>query len=306
VIGEALLDEMRLKGSRIENNEDFLAKLHQCVTAIDPESYLYLTPRTSSPSGGPGGGTNSQATTSQASSRSQAQARVVLRTIRQAINGYRDDRRAALVRARNRLVWTGTITGVAAFAMLVLAVLVQVRPAAIVAAVVFYLIGAVVGLFNQLRRESRATSAIEDFGLSRARLFYAPLLSGLAGIGGVLVTALLYGALNGPIISYPAEAFVTAQTATPVATAVGTTGAGAPPSDAGEASNDDEDRDVSRIPALRSVFDLDANRSGLLLAAVFGLTPDLLVDRLQNRANRFKADLQSSTAQERGGRETPE
>ena len=42
-----------------------------------------------------------------------------------------------------------------------------------------------------------------------------------------------------------------------------------------------------------------ANPVGLVIAAVFGLTPGLLIDRLQGQANQFKADLRSTNAQER-------
>jgi len=43
--------------------------------------------------------------------------------------------------------------------------------------------------------ESRISSAINDYGLSLARLTATPLLSGLAGIGGVLITALLFNSM---------------------------------------------------------------------------------------------------------------
>lgn len=78
------------------------------------------------------------------------QARVVLRDIRHVVNEYRDDRRVGLVRTRNNLLWTGTVTGLVGFLLLALAILREVEETAVVAAMVFFLVGATVGLFNQL------------------------------------------------------------------------------------------------------------------------------------------------------------
>jgi hypothetical protein len=57
------------------------------------------------------------------------------------------------------------------------------------------MVGAVAGLLERMYRESQISTAIDDFGLSLARLFATPLLSGLAGIGGVLLISTI---LPGP------------------------------------------------------------------------------------------------------------
>ena len=54
----------------------------------------------------------------------------------------------------------------------------------ILAVAVFYLVGAIVGLFNRLGLEVGRSGAVEDFGLSMARLVVTPLVSGLAAVGG--------------------------------------------------------------------------------------------------------------------------
>ena len=56
-----------------------------------------------------------------------------------------------------------------------------------------------------------------------------------------------------------------------------------------------EDVDLE-LPPLWMVFDLDEDRFGLVFSAGFGLTPSLLGDRLQGQANRYKADLESTSA----------
>jgi hypothetical protein len=53
-------------------------------------------------------------------------------------------------------------------------------------------------------------------------------------------------------------------------------------------------------PKLTDIFDLTKNLFGLVVAAVFGLTPGLLFERLQQQADRYKADLKSSRSTEGG------
>jgi len=156
---------------------------------------------------------------------------------------------------------------------------------AILAAAAFFLVGAVVGLFDQLRRGSGTeTAPEEDYGVARARLLYVPLLSGLAAVGGVLVTAMLYGTLNNTIPPNEAAA------ATPSPTVVAATVTPTPePEGVREFTPE--------VPALERVFDFQENRFSLLIAAVFGLTPGLLVARLQNQATRYTSELQSTSAQ---------
>ena len=55
------------------------------------------------------------------------------------------------------------------------------------AASIFYLIGAIVSLFSRLYYQSRTDSSIDDFRLAAARLIAAPVFSGLAAVGGVLI-----------------------------------------------------------------------------------------------------------------------
>jgi hypothetical protein len=51
-------------------------------------------------------------------------------------------------------------------------------------------------------------------------------------------------------------------------------------------------------PKLEDIFDFKKNLIGLFVAAVFGLAPGLLFDRLQQQADRYKADLKSSKSTE--------
>jgi hypothetical protein len=250
VVAGAVYDEMRLKDSRLEHHTDYLDKLRWAASSLGGARYLAASPPLPALGRVP------------RSARVDAQARVVLRDVRHAINDFRDSRRDGLVRARNRLVLTGTFTGLTVFTILGLAVLAGATREMIVAATAFYLVGSVIGLFDQLRRGLEGVAVVEeDYGLAHTRLFFTPMLSGLAAVTGVLVTAMLYGALSGSIAATTAA------------------------------------EGATKVPPLRDIFSLTESPFGFVVAAVFGLTPGLLVNRLQAQAARYTADLQSTSPQ---------
>jgi hypothetical protein len=51
-------------------------------------------------------------------------------------------------------------------------------------------------------------------------------------------------------------------------------------------------------PSLHTIFNLASNQVYLVIAAIFGLTPNLLIHRLEQQAESYKADLKSSEAAE--------
>jgi hypothetical protein len=172
--------------------------------------------------------------------------------VRQAINEFRDSRWDGLARARNRLNYTSLITAWTAYLVMVVAVALDAPREAIGAGGVFFLVGALIGLFAQLRADAQTDEAVEDFGLAAARLRQTVIASGLAAVGGVLITAMVADA-----------------------TAL----------QRGEAP-----------PGLSDVFTVSANPAQLLVAAVFGLSPQLLIERLTASADRYRRDLtQTST-----------
>jgi hypothetical protein len=52
-------------------------------------------------------------------------------------------------------------------------------------------VAALAGLLQRIYREIDKNSGVEDYGVTTARLFLAPLVSGLSGIAGVAVIAIL-------------------------------------------------------------------------------------------------------------------
>jgi hypothetical protein len=247
----------RLSGSKIADAGALVRELEIAVARLEPSMSEYLD--ADRPPRPPATAPENPAAPAAPSPPSGGDAdRFTVRRIMRAIYDYRDSRRKGLVRARNRLFATIIFAGSAAFGILALALLEETKRRYVAAGVAYYLIGAVIGLFQQLRAASAAdTVTEEDYGLSTARLIHTPLFSGIAAVAGVALAVLA------PLAD-PAHA----QTGT---------------------------------AALHKVFDLATYPAGVVVAAVFGLTPSLLITRLQRQAEQYKADLRGSEAGEKHG-----
>lgn len=311
VLARAMYDESRLQGSKIETRDELQGKLRHAVTVIAPSAVSYLIESTKlmaplaigNPTELPEKtvatfhtqtlvrteGTippgrsfdltikdTIAASTSFASMTHQEKmARAILRTVRQSINEFRNQSWNGLILARNHLLETMIYTGLITFILLSIAIIWGAERTIVFAASVFYLVGATAGLIDRLRRESQAEAAIRgsDYGLWAARLVTIPLFSGLGAVGGVLLMAML---------PYASTVFE--------------------PSKATEQSqkiSDGVKTPSGEIPLLSTIFDLNKNRMGLFVSAVFGLTPGLLLQKLQQQADKYKADLKSSQATDR-------
>jgi hypothetical protein len=112
-------------------------------------------------------------------------ARARLTQVKETVDAFRDSRRYGLVSARSGLYGTVVLAGTLAYSLLGLALIWGAGPEHVLAAIVFYLVGAVVGLFRQLAAAGAADTQVEeDYGLDDARLIQRPLFSGVAAIGG--------------------------------------------------------------------------------------------------------------------------
>jgi hypothetical protein len=126
------------------------------------------------------------------------------------------------------------------------------------AATAFFLVGAVVGVFNELWARSRVThGTVFDYGLGQLRLIATPVLSGLAALGGILATNVLGGYLIGS--------------------------------------------ETTDVASLRAIFDLSEYPMGLLVAAIFGLTPGLLLERLNAKKGDYEKMISELTPRAGGG-----
>jgi hypothetical protein len=251
----------RLRGSKIADAQGLTQELELAIASLDPALLPYLEadrpPRAAVAAAAPQTAEPPTAPPASISTADATAARLTVRRIMRVINEYRDSRRDGIVRSRNRLFATILFAGFTAYAVLALALVEEVARRWIAAGVAYYLIGAVVGLFQQLRAASAAdTVTEEDYGLATARLINTPLFSGIAAVGGVALAVLA-----------------------PLA---------APGSRQGTAK-------------LEQVFDLANYPAGVVIAAVFGLTPTLLITRLQRQTEQYKADLRGSEAGEKSG-----
>lgn len=283
VIAGARRDEWRLKGSTIEQEDDVLATLRYALVGLG----VPPAPGTVSPLPPP----------------SPEQARALLSKVRYVIDEFRDTRREGIVRARNRLMATGLMVGIAtnlllAFVILALRDDADARMRIVTAGVLFF-VGAIIGLFNRLYLDGQADTGIEDFGLSTARLVSIPLASGLAAVFGVLVSVLLPGLLDGivPVSNTVAPTPPVSAIATPSPQAAfpGAPGRAAFVSPVGDPPAPTTTQ-VSKTVALSDVFDIQKYPFEVVLAAIFALTPGLLITRLQRQTDKYKADLTSTQA----------
>jgi len=178
-VGDALHDALSLEGSAIGNRERLIDIVRIAMHRLSPGSAaVFMSAVSDKP-------------VDDKDRLNENQAREALREVRHALNEFRDDRHDGLIRARNRLVWTMLAVGVTTYLLLSLAIVAGVPVKYIQSIAALYLIGAIVGLFNRLRIEAGQSSAVEDFGLSQARLVVTPLVSGLAAVAGVYLIAAL-------------------------------------------------------------------------------------------------------------------
>jgi hypothetical protein len=256
VIADGYNDVLRLEGSNIDNRSTLLMHLQDNLKIL--EARLRKVPIAIPIEKAPQG----QKSESTQDSRppvavEEVLARQAVRHVRRAINQFRDESRRGLVQARNRLLKTVTMTGLVSFLLMALAVVMCADRKNIVAATAFYLVGAIMGLFNQLYLDGSTEAVTEDYGLATARLIHTLLISGLAALGGVLVIPMLTVLVNTSA----------AGTATPTA-----------------ALN------------LTRLLDLTQQPFSLVLAAIFGLSPVVLISRLQQEAEQYKSDLKGTEA----------
>jgi hypothetical protein len=251
LIGDGLHDYLSLRDSRVPNRDGLMAGIRRAMSRIDPSVARDFFESSDSGNGGQETGTDAAAQ-GEAGCLDDRASRAVLREVRFAVNDFRDDAFDGLVRQRNRLWRTILATGLVTYALLALGILARAPAEQLKIASAFFLTGAIVGMFNQLRIAGSAKSAIEDFGLSEALLVQVPVVSGLAALAGVVVTGILSPA------------------------ALATSG------------------EVINAPTLKEIFGPATFAAFLLVAAVFGLSPALLVDRLRRETRELQNDIASS------------
>ena len=272
----AMHDKMAISGSQISNRDELLNKLRYATKKLDP-AMSGLFKQVAAPPGEAespeiqqlehdvqqiahhiglkldrdSASSNSSRTSPSHDGEDKGRARLTLREVRRALNEYRDHLWEGLVRARNNLLGVTFVTGLGTHVLLCIAILALTPTnadsrATIIAAASYYMLGAIAGLFGRIGQATLTNIAVDDYGLALAQVMSRPLYSGLAGLGGVLVssTVLSISAQNG-------------------------------------------------LNAMQSVF-VPVRPDFLIVAAAFGLTPNLIAGGLQNQTNKLLAALRSS------------
>ncbi len=193
-----------------------------------------------------------------ASDATSMEARALIAETSLAVGEYREDKYAGLVAVRNLAAVATVVLGLLAYGLLSLSLIGGAMDGAVDAGVAFFLVGALVGLFGRIWADQGATKEVEDYGLSLIRLLQAPLLSGLAALIAVVLFPMLFAASIKEAL--------------------------------------DLSTDVPPKLRLSQVFDLTHFSFGVVLAAIFGLSPGALVDRLKQTAEDYKKDLLSTKA----------
>jgi hypothetical protein len=246
-------------------------------------------------------------------------ARSAMREVHRTLNEFRSDQWAGLIRQRNLLMDTVTVAGIAAFALLGLIMFMGAPQQAIGTATVFFLVGAAVGLLALLNAARNTNTAVDDYGLATARLITTPLFSGLAAVFGVLLAVTLYGAVLSQTTTTTPSASISAATVTAAATpSVSTTATPATPAAQSAATPATSatasptatasatptpsttapttETSVRSVPPPGDVYDIARDPLGLVIAAIFGLAPNLLLSGLQQQADKYRNALSSSQA----------
>lgn len=246
---EAVNAKLSLQGSRIPGAAEQIALLDTAIRALGGGALL--GPKACEPEDSPPCPPPEPIT--------PALAKILIRNARQTIDEFRDGARNELVSARTALFGSVVATGTMAYLLLGLALLAGISStdgkarAPVIAAVVFYVVGAVVGLFKRLHAGGRSGGrADDDFYITTIRLIETPLFAGLAAVGGVIVASLA---------------------------AIGTTSG-------------------TNLSSLDQIFKVTT--ASIVTAAVFALTPNLLVNILADRAKKSKEDLASSQPSQGG------
>lgn len=257
VVKEAFHDDAAIEGSALPTRDDTLNMLRLAVRKLSPAAGIYMKPPAVDPSALGAGGNNPPGPPD---SQTAMEARNAIRIVKLTLDEFRDGLWDGLVRVRNRLVLTAMFTGTLSYVLLCAVLLLGATIPEIQAALIFYLVGAFTGMFGRLIIESQTDTAVDDYGLTIARVVLTPLIAGLAALAGVFLLAILsVNLLQSPTATGP-----------------------------------------TKIPTLDEIYSITKNPQGLLSAAIFGLTPNLFITVLQQQADAVKTKLKNSGASNQG------
>jgi hypothetical protein len=265
VIEGAKHDELRLKGSQVPDSGALSELLKTAITTLSSDQICCKQPSQQRDkanklqlSGVQGMLAFLKSVLDPRSSAQQTheEARSDVRKVRYILHQFTKERWDGLVRTRNQLMGTALLSGFFTYLLVLIAILGNVQPQQIVEAIVFWLLGVIVGTFNQLINEwSKTDFVFDDYGSTMARIMVTPLLSGLGALVGVLLVSIL--------LTTTLSHGLTNQ---------------------------------QNVPNIATIYDINTNPQNLVFAAVFGLLPSLVISLLQGKAEEVKSQIKSSDA----------
>src|SRR5260370_20256742 len=167
----------------LASTEKPLSHSHQQYLA---QAMLALLKKTTDPKKVTNPPSLSAANNGQVSQQNEQKARADIRKVKSALHKFTNERWDGLVRARNQLMGTAFLTAFFTYILVIIAILANIPRMNTIDAMVFYFLGAIVGLFGRLFDERNADTVMDDYGLSMARIIVTPLISGLAALVCVL------------------------------------------------------------------------------------------------------------------------
>jgi len=257
VFVDASPEEINLENSTLENKDYYLMTLRRALKRLDPAAAIYLMMQPPleppswqdfsfdpDPNPRPTLDASSQKESEEERKRiksnesfnAEMRARTMVREVKSSLNRSFDDQWEKLIRVRNHLLRMTILTGLVLYILTEIALISGIQVSTLLSATFFFLIGAAVGLFSRLYEQSQVDTSIDNIRLAVARLMAAPLFSGLAAIGGVLVTQKL------------------------------------------------------ATPGSNNPFEV-LNVFNILIAATFGLAPNLFFNAIQRQADQYKTNL---------------
>jgi hypothetical protein len=203
VIGEVVHDIRAIQKSPISDSKDLIRKMLQAVNDLRPEAMVYFDELRADKyytdvfpphSNVDLADSNPMEESSAQTHKTEQLAREAIRQVKHALNIFQDSLRRTLVRGRNIIYIAIALTSFITYVFLCAVILWSTGPLPIGSVTVYYMIGAITGLFVRFYNEANSKNddaPPDDYGLLISRLIATPLLSGLAAVGGVLVTATL-------------------------------------------------------------------------------------------------------------------
>jgi hypothetical protein len=202
VIGDVVHDIRSIQNSAMPDSKVLIRKMLQAVKDLCPEAMVYFDELRADkyytdlfpPQTGIDLADSTKLEQPGQTDQLKEIARETIRQVKHALNVYQDSLRHKLVQGRNYTYIAIALAGFITYLLLCFVILWNTTSVAIGTATAYYMIGAITGLFVRFYNETNGkndTAPPDDYGLLLSRLIAIPLLSGLAALGGVLVTATL-------------------------------------------------------------------------------------------------------------------